>query len=251
MPKASELLKEMTRYLDYRESSSGRTVFGVSYRERKNLERAFDAAPWCDMFIAQCSLAAGGKDMLGVVGDFALTTSHADWFRRQGRWHRGTDGIRPGDIVFFNWPGGDSIDHVATVEKVHSPDDIQTIDGNVGDMCGRRRRRSSLIAGYGRPAYDDSPSVPDLALVSALAELGDAPRFPGAVRSGQRGADVQRVQEKLRRRMFGLGPSGVDGDFGPATAVAVTAFQARNGLDATGVVDEETWRALWEAPLTP
>ncbi|MCT9934388.1 peptidoglycan-binding protein [Planotetraspora sp. A-T 1434] len=252
MPKPSELLREMTRYLDYAEPVSGKTVFGATYRERKQLEPAFDVAPWCDMFIAQCSLAAGGADMLDVVGDFALTTSHAEWFREHDRWHAGTAGIRAGDIVFFDWSGGkkiSAIDHVATVEKVISEHDIQTIDGNVGDTCKRRRRTSALVVGYGRPAYDGTPSSPDVSLISTLAELGHAPDFPGVVRPGQNGKNVRRVQEKLRRRQFGLGPSGVDGDFGPATKAAVVAFQESVGLEATGLVDEKTWEALWEAPI--
>jgi peptidoglycan hydrolase-like protein with peptidoglycan-binding domain len=36
----------------------------------------------------------------------------------------------------------------------------------------------------------------------------------------------------------------VDGDFGAATLAAVTAFQARAGLLANGVVDTETINAL-------
>ncbi|WP_182883794.1 peptidoglycan-binding protein [Microbispora sp. H10949] len=255
MPKASELLREMSRYLGYHEPPSRETVFGVTFRKRKNLrpEEAFDRGPWCDMFVAQCALAAGGPDMLRLVGDFSLTTAHAAWFRDDGRWHRGAAGIRPGDIVFFDWHGEKElkfIDHVATVEKVFSPDDIQTIEGNIGDSCVRRRRTSAFVAGYGRPAYDGLPSEPDVSLISVLAELGDAPAFPGVLQLGRKGGNVRRAQEKLRRRRFGLGPSGIDADFGPATRSAVMDFQRSQGIEPTGIVDAKTWKALWEAPIT-
>lgn len=252
MPKASELLREMSRYLGYHEQPSKETVFGVTFRKRKHLHPAFDRERWCDMFVAQCALAAGGPDMLRLVGDFAMTTDHAEWFRRQGRWHRGTAGIRPGDIVFFDWDGAKEIrfiDHVATVEKVFSANDIQTIEGNVDDSCTRRRRTSACVVGYGRPAYDGAPSTPDVSLISVLCELGDAPHFPGALQPGQKGADVRRVQEKLRRRRFALGPSGIDADFGPDTRSAVMAFQSSQGIEPSGIVDATTWKALWEASI--
>ncbi|GII32683.1 peptidoglycan-binding protein [Planotetraspora mira] len=254
MPRPSELLKEMTRYLGYAEPAGGRTVFGASFRERKDLRPtdAWDKGAWCDMYVAQCALAAGGKDMLAVVGDFAWTVGHAQWFKDNGRWHAGTAGIRAGDIVFFDWAGGkkiDAIDHVATVEKVHSARDIQTIDGNIGDSCVRNRRTNACVVGFGRPAYDGRPSVPNLSLAAVLAELGDAPGFPGTVQQGHKGANVRRVQEKLRRRRFKLGPAGVDADFGPDTRAAVRGFQESQGMDATGVVDKRTWVALWEARL--
>jgi hypothetical protein len=254
MPKASELLREMARYVGYKEPASKSTVFGVTYRKRKNLQpkSAFDAGPWCDMFVAQCALAAGGKAMLDVVGDFAYTVSHAEWFKDHGRWHKGTAGIRPGDIVFYDWAGNKTIaqiDHVATVEKVFSANDIQTIEGNTSDSCRRRRRTNARIVGYGRPAYDGSASTPNTSVTFTLAELGDAPPFPGTVKIGQTGGTVRRLQEKLLRRLFSLGRSGVDGDFGPATQAAVKAFQSGNDLGATGVVDAKTWQAIWTAPI--
>lgn len=36
----------------------------------------------------------------------------------------------------------------------------------------------------------------------------------------------------------------IDGDFGPATAAAIIDFQTKQGLSATGIVDEATWSAL-------
>jgi peptidoglycan hydrolase-like protein with peptidoglycan-binding domain len=57
------------------------------------------------------------------------------------------------------------------------------------------------------------------------------------------------------QRAFGI---GADGDFGPLTGAAVSAFRVTHGLSATTTVDDATWRALlttysngtWVAPKT-
>lgn len=52
-----------------------------------------------------------------------------------------------------------------------------------------------------------------------------------------RGADVKAVQERL-----GSKPDGI---FGPKTKADVEMWQAHHDMDATGAVDEMTWRALF------
>jgi hypothetical protein len=69
-----------------------------------------------------------------------------------------------------------------------------------------------------------------------------APFLP--LRRGSTDAGVKRVQEWLCLHGHA---TGIDGDFGPATAAAVEAFQRANGClrdDNAGVVDAETWGAL-------
>lgn len=56
-------------------------------------------------------------------------------------------------------------------------------------------------------------------------------------------APVGNVQEQLNTVLYcGL---AVDNIFGPLTEAAVRNFQARAGLDVTGVVDPSTWRRLF------
>lgn len=57
------------------------------------------------------------------------------------------------------------------------------------------------------------------------------------------GSDVQTVQRRVK--------AAVDGVYGPATAKLVAAFQAANGLKATGVVDAATWAKIVAAPAAP
>ncbi len=56
------------------------------------------------------------------------------------------------------------------------------------------------------------------------------------LRKGSRGPDVKILQKALQIK--------ADGDFGPATEIAVRAFQKANGLIADGRVGPKTWALL-------
>jgi peptidoglycan hydrolase-like protein with peptidoglycan-binding domain len=56
--------------------------------------------------------------------------------------------------------------------------------------------------------------------------------------------DVRRLQRSLRAQGRSLGPAGVDGRFGPVTAVAVRSVQASFGLPADGIVGPKTRKLL-------
>jgi len=71
-----------------------------------------------------------------------------------------------------------------------------------------------------------------------------APSGGGAtptLRQGARGAAVSQLQNRLRAHGYNV---SVDGDFGPATANAVRAFQRAKGLGVDGLVGPSTWAAL-------
>ncbi|MFI9345775.1 peptidoglycan-binding protein [Streptomyces sp. NPDC052773] len=175
--------------------------------------------PWCNMAV---SYAAAHSDNLAAIGGkFAYTVAHARYFQKKGRWHYGIGGIRPGDIVFFDWSGSRSIgaiDHVGIVEAVHSNRTITTLEGNTSDAFRRRRRNSACIVGYGRPAYKGG---------SAPMPSGD-----GILRRGSKGNAVKTLQKNLNTVL--KTKLVVDGDFGPATEKAVKDFQARYRLTVDG-----------------
>lgn len=66
--------------------------------------------------------------------------------------------------------------------------------------------------------------------------------------TGDRGLGVEVIQYYLSLiREFNdyIPPVAIDGIYGPATAAAVEAFQQSEGIPVTGVVNEETWNALF------
>ncbi len=61
---------------------------------------------------------------------------------------------------------------------------------------------------------------------------------------GSTGNDVKILQEKLK--ILGFYNAVITGQFGLATEEGVKAFQRQIGLEATGIVDSETWNRLQE-----
>ena len=83
-------------------------------------------------------------------------------------------------------------------------------------------------------------------VVAAGHSVVAAPLVPQTViglAEGAQGADVKAVQTALLAAGVPV-PGGADGVYGPATRSAVTAFQSRKGLAASGSVDEATATAL-------
>ncbi|MEU4826397.1 peptidoglycan-binding protein, partial [Actinomadura sp. NPDC023710] len=170
-------------------------------------------------------------------GDRAYTVWHAQDFQKAGRWHSGTtasvDQAKPGDIVFFDWGATNSvgaIDHVGVVEKVLGGGRLQTIEGNTSDSVRRRVRDSSVIAGYGRPAYGGGNWTEDM--VKKLPELN----------KGDSGEHVETLQGLLLARSH---PEvSMTGKFDDTTESAVKAMQRWGGVEDDGIVGPKTWPVL-------
>ena len=109
---------------------------------------------WCACFVSWCANECGYIEA-GVIPKFAACTSQGvPWFQERGLWQLGSYEPRSGDIIFFDWDGDMSADHVGIVEKVENGR-VYTVEGNSGDSV---RQNSypigySDVLGYGCPAY--------------------------------------------------------------------------------------------------
>lgn len=83
-------------------------------------------------------------------------------------------------------------------------------------------------------------TVTALAASMLLIPSATAAEWPAA-QEGDRGANVSTVQYLATHHGHATEP---DGDFGPNTKTAVQAFQQAKGLDADGIVGDQTWPAL-------
>ena len=108
---------------------------------------------WCACFVSWCADQCGYIES-GLVPKFAGCVDGANWFKSNGKWQDRTYEPKVGDIIFFDWEGDGTTDHVGIVEKCENGI-VYTVEGNSGDACKQRQYAvgSSNIYGYGIPAY--------------------------------------------------------------------------------------------------
>jgi len=224
--------------------------------------------PWCDLFTDEAFIDVFGLEIGAAMtyqpigSGSALCSASAQFFKNAWAWSR-----RPevGDVVFFFVSGG--INHQGIVTGV-SGNTITTVEGNSSDMVARRTYQigASNIAGYGRPKWalaaavsgTDTGSQDAAAPDPAAAQSDKDTNVPGKtcdvtlpeLRQGDTGKPVERLQTLLigrgyycGGRIYG-GREQPDGEFGPATEVAVKDLQLAAEISQNGVVGSDTWSAL-------
>ena len=265
MATADDVLRVAGSHVGYVEGPrDNETVFGA--------RTGYNFQPWCGSFV-DTVLQDVGMIVTARGGQLAepssvYTPNGAAAYRRLGRWVDRNGPAQPGDIVYFDWQGGTGsggVDHVGIVTGVRRDGQVETIEGNTspsnagsqsnGGGVYRRVRPRSVIAGFGRPAYSNTPSQPPLPPMNpdevkafrkyVAAVLGrDVAALP-ELRQGMTGGNVQTLQKALN---LAAGRSlAQDGDFGPATAAAVKDVQRIFGLGVDGVVGPRTRSALLTA----
>lgn len=102
---------------------------------------------WCACYVSWVLNQAGYSEP-----KFAACQSQGvPSFSSKGRWaNRGYKDIAPGDVIFFDWEGDGSSDHVGIVIGTDG-NRVYTVEGNSGDACKVRDYdlNSSVIMGYG------------------------------------------------------------------------------------------------------
>lgn len=218
---------------------------------------------WCDVFYDWLLVAAFGpivaKRLLCQPENSAGAGCYysALYYRQAGRVYPYNP--EPGDQIFFTYQIGE-VSHTGIVESVRDGTVI-TIEGNSSDSVVRRSysTMSSQIYGYGRPDWSlvpaamlegqEDPDEDDQVSESDTADETYEIKLP-VLAEGDRGILVERIQTLLIARGYYCGGrmfSGrerADGEFGPATAVAIRDLQKSAGLDETGKVDGATMAAL-------
>ncbi|WP_125777202.1 N-acetylmuramoyl-L-alanine amidase [Antribacter gilvus] len=126
------------------------------------------------------------------------------------------------------------------------------VDGNFPrhERYGGRLQRTPVsvkTSGSFGKACPTDPTI-DVVFDRVLPAVA-GPEWTGALgwpvlREGDGATDVEALQRILVDLGYDLGDAGVDGDFGPATRLAVELFQAAVGLTPDGVVGEKTQAAL-------
>ena len=193
-------------------------------------------SPWCAMFVSWV------LDQAGITAyKHAYTPTGADMFRRQDRWF--TAHPEPGDLVYYDFPPPERIEHVGFVVRENDDRSITTIEGNTtsGDQGSQsngggvflRHRTPDLVVGYGRPPYDgaEPPERPEKTF-----------KRKGSFGLGDEGSDIRIWQRQLNA--VAEAELDVTGEFDESTLRATRSFQQEHGLEVDGEVGPLTLSAM-------
>jgi hypothetical protein len=213
-----------------------------------------DRQAYCDEFVSWVGVHAGAAD---IIGKSYNCDAHIRWFKARGQFSRTP---RVGSVVFFDWNRDGSAEHTGFVDDIMAGARIRTIEGNTRDpgstAPGARQgvfkvhRSTSLVLGYGHPAYGAPRSAPiPLPRPSRGARLV----IPLVVDGAWGTKTTRRLQEHLHVTIDGVrGPQTIralqrwvgcrqDGQMGPDT---IRHLQAKVGARTDGRLGPDTIRRL-------
>ena len=104
---------------------------------------------WCACFASWCGNQAGLIES-GKMPKFSLCDDGIAWFQSKGKWKSRGYSPAPGTLIFFDWNGDGTSDHVGIVEKTEGST-VYTVEGNSSDAVSQRSYNinSGTIMGYG------------------------------------------------------------------------------------------------------
>ena len=104
---------------------------------------------WCACFASWCGDQAGLIES-GKMPKFSLCDDGIAWFQSKGKWKSRGYSPAPGTLIFFDWNGDGTSDHVGIVEKTEGST-VYTVEGNSSDAVNQRSYdiNNGTIMGYG------------------------------------------------------------------------------------------------------
>ena len=104
---------------------------------------------WCACFASWCGDQAGLIES-GKMPKFSLCDDGITWFQSKGEWKSRGYSPAPGTLIFFDWNGDGTSDHVGIVEKTEGST-VYTVEGNSSNAVNQRSYdiNNGTIMGYG------------------------------------------------------------------------------------------------------
>ena len=241
MATPSDVLAIAASHIGYNEVKPGinQNKFGSWY--------GADFQPWCAMFVSFCFYNAGLPLPATTAKGFAYCPYGVAWFKRQNKFDRKP---KVGAVVFYDWRGDGTSDHVGIVEKV-TPGGIVAIEGNTsssnnsnGGAVMRRERPLSTVQGFGHPAY----KLPAQGVPAASIKYPAWGRYISLSSPLMVGLDVLQWQEQMALRGWRIDDKS--GTFGESSEKVLKQFQAEKGLQTDGVLGPMSWAAAWRSIKT-
>lgn len=121
---------------------------------------------WCTETIMAIFYDANAIDLIG--GYSQISDNLKKKAEKLGIWHKGTSGIRPGDIILYGH--NNNPNHTELVVG-----STMCVSGNYAeiskDTCARRKWTGRSVVGYVRPKYNTMPAMNDLQVTICAAEV--------------------------------------------------------------------------------
>ena len=133
---------------------------------------------------------------------------------------------------------------VEELQKKNGLEVTGEVDAELMDMI-----REGKVLGKNDTPDDTATPMPSLAnfLVddneNGVPVADELKAFSKKLKNGSSGKLVNEMQERLTE--LGYYPGPISGNFQKYTTRAVKALQTQNGIESTGVVDEETWNLIF------
>jgi len=148
--RAHDVVKLATTQLGAGEHPPGSNVtkYGDWYNPHDRSE------PWCARFVSWVYARSGHPlPHIQSAKGFEYVPYGVTWAKNHHLWHGGLHGVKPGDIVCFDWNGDGLADHTGIATSHRHPDGtVSTIEGNDHDnVVGRHVRGGPTVMGYFRP----------------------------------------------------------------------------------------------------
>ena len=195
--------------------------------------------PWCCAFVVAVFEKCGMSD---IIPGYAACDQMISIFTKWGRYYsRSVRSVRPGDIIFYNWNGDLSSDHVGIVVQ-NRFGELSVIEGNKSDTVAYRSIGSmdSCVLGYGVPNYE---ATSESRIDSTSYDLDkEYIRTLPLLQYGKNNVYVKILQVLLN--YYYDAHLEVDGEYGVQTKKVVADYQMSNLLEVDGIVGTETWSHL-------
>lgn len=241
MPTAQNVLKIAIAEIGTKESpaNSNNVKYNTEYYGKSVSGSSY---PWCVAFQWWVFKQAGMSGLFYNGRKTASCSALNSYHKSKGQSVSAGD-WQPGDLIFFNFSGGTSTQHIGLCES-YDGTYVTTIDGNTGTTneanggaVMRRKRNKKYVVAAIRPNYDGSKSAP----TTNYTWVQPVAYFP-VLKSGSKGMYVAVLQAMLKGLGYDCGD--IDSSFGPKVRSAVRAFQKAENISVDGSVGKETWSKL-------
>jgi CHAP domain. len=136
--KASPMVRKAVPNIGYKGGKKFLKYCGYSYH-----------ADWCACFVSWCA-GKNGYISSGKMEKFAYVPYGYYWFKDEKRFKKAGSKPSPGNLIFFDWDGDGTPNHVGIVEYYYKGQ-VYTVEGNRNNVCTEKHYPvgSKKILGYG------------------------------------------------------------------------------------------------------